>query len=66
MTATREDLVRIARDALVAHPHDHDADPVRYEPPDWLLDALKRAYERGDRDGYQRCAAQPALYPEAG
>ena len=40
--------------------------PAAFDPPEWVLEAMKRAYERGDRDGYSRCLRQDSLYPEGG
>ena len=58
MTATkRAKLVEIARAELVKRPTEHDADPKRYEPPEWLLAALEAAFDAG----YE--SAQPARRP---
>lgn len=52
--ATREDLVRIARET-VAGPYRPDTsesfNPLRFDPPEWVLEAMRAAYERGVRDG---------------
>jgi hypothetical protein len=85
MPATREDLVRIAREAAggINRPAAHCEgtyvapwgatetvtvecehtirNPASYDPPEWVIDALRAAYERGDRDGYQRCANVPSV-----
>lgn len=54
---TREDLVKIARDAAGG----------LNSPPEWVIEAMQRAYERGSCDGYRRCVDTTAqLYPEGG
>lgn len=83
MPATREDLVKIARQAaggLNRPPADCEGEytvpagmaltagetitvriacehtvrnPAAYDPPEWVLDAIRAAYERGRRDGHQ-------------
>lgn len=63
MAISPEDLVRIVQDTISTSECDN---PITFEPPDWVIRAIRRAYERGDRDGYRRCAHQPALYPEGG
>lgn len=40
-------LVEIARAELARRPTEHDADPKRYQPPEWLLAALEAAYDAG-------------------
>lgn len=52
MAATREDLVRIARDvvARTMDKHEYHGNPVTFDPHDWVLEAMRAAYERGQRD----------------
>ncbi len=59
MPATREDAVRLVRDSLATS--DVEGNPATFDPPEWAIRAVQRAYERGDRDGYQRCANLPAV-----
>jgi hypothetical protein len=56
---TREDFVRIVRDVVSTSDVDN---PITFDPPEWVLRAVQRAYERGERRG----ARDHALYPEGG
>lgn len=48
MTPPREDLVRIVRDTISTSECDN---PITFDPPEWAIRAMQRAYERGVRDG---------------
>jgi hypothetical protein len=52
MPATREDLVRIARDVVATthDKHDYFGNPVAFDPHEWVLEAMDRAYRRGRHD----------------
>lgn len=74
MAVTREDLVKLAREAaggIHRPPADCEGtystpwgttetvtiacehtirDPASYDPPEWVLEAMERAYKRGARD----------------
>ncbi len=43
---TREQLIRIARDCVPVH----EVNPMTYDPPEWMLKALQRAYDTALRD----------------
>ncbi len=60
---TREQLVKIAREAVggINRPS-YCQNPAAFDPHEWVLEAMQRAYDRGRADG-QRGAA--ALHPEA-
>jgi hypothetical protein len=65
---TRDRAVQVCRDSLTAHRGTHDANATTYDPPDWVVDAMRRAYESGRAD-MQAIAAEfaaSALYPEGG
>ncbi len=49
---TREELIKIARRAVegVHRPADCE-NPVSYDPPEWVVEALSNAYRRGFSDG---------------
>lgn len=51
MAATREDLVRIVRDTIATSECDN---PITFDPPEWVIRALARAYERGAADERER------------
>lgn len=45
---TREDLIRLARLAVAGiHRPDDCANPVAYDPPEWVLEALGAAWRAG-------------------
>lgn len=44
---TREDLVRIVRDTISTSECDN---PSTFDPEEWMLRAMQRAYERGRTD----------------
>lgn len=44
---TREDLVRIVRDTISTSECDN---PITFDPPEWVLRAVRRAYELGASD----------------
>lgn len=70
----REDLIKLAREA-VAGSHRTLADgstetrlpahrdPASFDPPEWVIEAMQRAYNRGRDDGNR---AGAGLYPEGG
>lgn len=47
MAATREDLVRIARDvvARTMDKHEYHGNPVTFDPHEWVLEAMRAAYD---------------------
>ena len=49
----REDLVKLAREA-VAGPHrpSYCKNPAAFDPHEWVLEAMRAAYERGHLDGH--------------
>jgi selenocysteine lyase/cysteine desulfurase len=56
MSATREDLVTLAREATAGvHRPSYCENPASFDPHEWVLEAMQRAYERayerGVRDG---------------
>lgn len=61
---TREQLVKIAREVVegINRPSYCD-NPASFDPHEWVLEAMQRAYERGRADG-QRGAT--ALDPRSG
>lgn len=61
----REDLIRLAREAA-AGPHrpSYCEDPATFEPHEWVLEAMERAYNRGVRDG-AAAAGSSVLGPAA-
>lgn len=48
MAITPEDLVRLVQDTISTSECDN---PITFEPPDWVLRAMRAAYVRGVRDG---------------
>lgn len=45
---TREDLIRIARTAVAGYNRPDDLDnPVTFDPPEWVIDALAAAWKAG-------------------
>lgn len=51
MAATREDLVRIVRDVVTgANRPNYCENPAAFDPHEWVLEAMQRAYERGLAD----------------
>jgi hypothetical protein len=60
---TREDLVRIVRDVVTGvHRPDYCKYPTTFDPHEWVLEAMQRAYSAGRADGQRGIAA---LHPEA-
>lgn len=58
----REDLIKLARTAVAGSHRTLDdgstetrlpahRDPASFEPPEWVLEAMQRAYEEGLADG---------------
>lgn len=48
MTATREDLVRIARDVVTGTNRPTYCEcPATFDPHEWVLEAMQRAYAAG-------------------
>lgn len=64
MALQREDLVKLAREA-VGGPHrpSYCENPASFDPHEWVLEAMERAYRRGRIDGNHEAAG---LYPEGG
>lgn len=60
MAIAQEDLVRIVQDTISTSECDN---PITFEPPDWVIRAMKRAYQRGISEGSR---AGAGLYPEGG
>src|ERR1044071_7394022 len=56
MAITREDLVRIVRDTIGTSECDN---PITFDPPEWAIRAMQRAYERGV-DALNACMAPAA------
>lgn len=51
---TREDLIRIARDARGGlNRPENERNPMKYDPPEWLLDALRAAYRVWLNDAFR-------------
>lgn len=48
---TREEQVRIVRDSLQTS--DVDGNPATFDPPEWALRAVERAYNFGHQRGEQ-------------
>jgi len=63
MLATREDAVRIIRDSLATA--DVEGNPATFDPPEWAIRAVQRAYHRGECAEQLRATA-PQLHPEGG
>lgn len=64
MAVTPEDLVRIVQDTISTSECDN---PITFEPPDWAIRAMRRAYERGLVEGHRAGVnAGAGLYPEGG
>ncbi len=61
---TREDLVKLAREAVAgAYRPSYCKNPAAFDPHEWVLEAMQRAYQRGHHDGQD---AGAVLYPEGG
>jgi hypothetical protein len=70
----REDLIKLAREAASgAHVIGPDGsvtrlpavlDATKFNPPEWVLEAMQRAYNQGARDAHR--AVVGGLYPEGG
>lgn len=57
MPVTREDLVKIAREVVEKTTDQHDyfgPVAVKFDPHEWVLEAMRAAYERGRLDEAQR------------
>ncbi len=78
---TREQLVKIARDAVsgrsrvledgsVQHKLPAVECPDKFEPNEWVIEAMRIAYQRGYHAGYADANNPPGdgggLYPEGG
>lgn len=60
----REDLIRLAREAVGGvHRPSYCDNPASFDPHEWVLEAMQRAYNRGRDDGNR---AGAGLYPEGG
>jgi hypothetical protein len=47
---TREELVKLAREVVAGiHRPDYCENPASFDPHEWVLEAMQRAYERGQR-----------------
>lgn len=69
MAVTREELVKITRYVVVGVHRPPECDnPAAFDPPEWVLEAMQRAYRRGQCDGAEQAirATVPQLYPEGG
>lgn len=61
---TREDLVKLARETVAGvNRPSYCRNPAAFDPHEWVIEAMARAYERGRRDSH---AAVAGLYPEGG
>ena len=55
-SVTREDLVKLAREAVAKTRYDdHRFNPMKFDPPEWVLEAMRAAW----RAGYRACASYP-------
>lgn len=64
MAIQREDLVKLAREAAAGtHRPSYCENPASFDPHEWVLEAMERAYRRGLADGNR---ASSDLYPEGG
>lgn len=60
MAIMREQFVKIARESLErADPTSHDANPATYDPPEFVLEAMQRAYSKGFEDGVKVESERP-------
>lgn len=60
----REDLIKLAREAARGpHRPSYCTNSATFEPHEWVLEAMQRAYNRGRDDGNR---AGSGLYPEGG
>lgn len=51
MAATREDLVKLAREAAEGfHRPSYCENPASFDPHEWVLEAMQAAYKRGASD----------------
>lgn len=62
MAVTREELVKIAREVVTvtADQHDYFGNRAAFDPHEWVLEAMDRAYELG------RVRARESLYRSGG
>lgn len=68
MAITREDLVKLARN-VVTGPHrpTYCANPAAFDPHEWVLEAMERAYNVGHIEAeLEGARAFSGLYPEGG
>jgi hypothetical protein len=57
---TREDLVKLAREAVAGvHRPSYCENPASFDPHEWVLEAMERAYRRGRADGQPAGASHP-------
>lgn len=63
---TREDSIKLVRAVVekTTDVHDYHGIPAKFDPHEWVIEAVQRAYTRGVRDGAR--AAESILYPEGG
>jgi len=56
MPATREDLIKLARETVerTTDVHEYHGIPAKFDPHEWVLEAMQRAYDRGIRDERDR------------
>jgi len=67
MPATREDLVKLAREAAGGlHRPTYCANPAAFDPHEWVLDAMERAYKRGVSDGWRESSPSYSENTERG
>ncbi len=60
MPATREELVTIAREVVTGtNRPSYCANPAAFDPHEWVLEAMQRAYWRGRRDEQEATPPAP-------
>lgn len=59
---TREDLVRIVRETVerTTDVHEYHGVPAKFDPHEWVLEAMQRAYERGRSDMLKHLPSEDA------
>ena len=52
MPATREDLIKLAREVVerTTDVHEYHGIPAKFDPHEWVLEAMRAAYELGARE----------------
>jgi hypothetical protein len=56
----RDELLKLAREAVAgAHRPSYCADPATFEPHEWVLEAMQRAYEEGLVEGAKLESERP-------